>query len=103
MLFRFIEFLRTAKAHGVEIVVSSQVLRGAVELGVYETGSELKKLGLIDGCDMTIEACVTKLAYLMGKGLKSDDLKQAFESDLRGEVSRRDHKQAIGASVTAKL
>jgi len=43
-------------------------------------------LGVIDGKDMTVEACVTKLAYLMGRGLRGDELKKAMETNLRGEV-----------------
>ena len=48
-------------AAGIDLVVCSQCLRGAVDLSSYATGLELKKLGLIDGHDMTLEACVTKL------------------------------------------
>ena len=44
---------------------------------------------------------VTKLAYLMGKGLKGADLKRTFESDLRGEVSGRGSKQPFRYIVRA--
>jgi L-asparaginase/Glu-tRNA(Gln) amidotransferase subunit D len=74
-----------------------------VDIGAYETGSELKKLGLMDGYDMTIEACVTKLAYLMGKGMKGSELKSAFESDLRGEVSSRDRMKPFNAPLVSRL
>ena len=107
VLFRahsFIEFLRAAQTNGVEIVVSSQCLRGSVTLGAYETGVEMKTLGLIDASDMTLEACVTKLAYLMGKGMRGAELKTMFEANLRGELSSRSSKQAFNASsVSSKL
>ena len=37
--------------------------------------------------DMTIEASVTKLAYLMGRGLRSSALKHAMETNIRGELT----------------
>ena len=36
---------------------------------------------------MTIEACVTKLSYLMGRGLRGEVLRRAMETDLRGEIT----------------
>ncbi len=36
---------------------------------------------------MTTEACVTKVAYLCGRGLEGDALRDAMETDLRGERS----------------
>jgi hypothetical protein len=38
---------------------------------------------------MTIEACTTKLAYLMGRGLRGQRLKNAMETDLRGELTNQ--------------
>jgi len=43
------------------------------------------KLDILNAGDMTIEACVTKIAYLMGKGLRGIELKKQFETNLRGE------------------
>jgi hypothetical protein len=51
------------------------------------TGSVLRALGVIDGRDMTVEASVTKLAYLLGRGLRGSGLKLAMESNLRGELT----------------
>eukprot|EP00455_Lapot_gusevi_P030238 TRINITY_DN3249_c0_g1_i4.p1 TRINITY_DN3249_c0_g1~~TRINITY_DN3249_c0_g1_i4.p1 ORF type:complete len:343 (-),score=95.51 TRINITY_DN3249_c0_g1_i4:68-1066(-) len=90
----FIDALAVGRQNGVEIVVTSQCLRGSVNLSSYATGIQLRNLGLIDGHDMTIEACVTKLAYLMGHGLRGAELKEAMERNLRGEVtpSRRNQQ-----------
>ena len=37
---------------------------------------------------MTIEACVTKLSYLMGRGLRGEVLRRAMETDLHGELTK---------------
>jgi len=84
------DFLETIQfiiqERGAVVVVLSQCLKGFVNLKAYATGHSLYMLGVVDGRDMTVEACVTKLAYLMGRGLRGDDLKKAMETNLRGEI-----------------
>jgi L-asparaginase len=71
------------------VVVLSQCLRGSTSLDTYEGGNYMKQLGVIDGLDLTIEACTTKLSYLMGRGLRGPHLKLAMETNLRGELSKK--------------
>lgn len=73
------------------VVILSQCLKGAVDMSQYETGNVLRQLGVIDGKDMTTEAAVAKLGYLMGRGLTGRALKVGMESNLRGELT--DEKQ----------
>jgi len=84
------EFLDTIKfileERNAVVIILSQCVKGFVNLKQYATGYSLYMLGVIDGKDMTVEACVTKLAYLMGRGLRGDELKKAMETNLRGEV-----------------
>ena len=74
---------------GAIVVITSQCLHGSVDMSQYATGHALKDLGVIDGRDMTTEATVTKLAYLVGRGLRGAQLKSAMESNLRGELTTR--------------
>ena len=55
-------------------------------MGNYETSATLKKLGIIDGKDLTIEAAITKMMYLLGQNLSSKVFKTIFETPLRGEM-----------------
>jgi L-asparaginase len=56
-------------------------------MGKYETSKYLKELGVIGAGDMTFEASITKLMYLLGKYDDINKVKNLFVKNLRGERS----------------
>ena len=73
---------------GKIIMNISQCLHGEAVRGQYETNEPFEKAGVICGKDMTTEAAITKLMFLLGQELSNDEIKQLFQTDLRGEVSK---------------
>lgn len=66
---------RKASDRGVIIVNITQCLTGQVS-AAYETGNALLEAGVISGSDMTPEACLTKLSYVLSKEEWSLDQKR---------------------------
>lgn len=83
----FLESLQEAVDQGKLIIDISQCQGGSVELGKYETSKKLQQMGIVSGYDMTFEATVTKLMYLMGKDLPVTEIAALMEQNLRGELS----------------
>ncbi len=84
----FLDKLQNAIAKGKIILDISQCKVGSVEMGRYETSSELKKMGVINGYDLTFEAAVTKLMYLLGRNYPKDRLLRRLSSSIRGELTK---------------
>lgn len=83
----FVAAISDASRSGVVVTAVSQNQYGGVHLGHYATSTPLAEAGLIGGADMTREAALTKLHYLINCDLGRDALIDAFRSNLRGELT----------------
>jgi L-asparaginase len=83
----FIDALKEAIQNNIYVVNVSQCLGGSVLQGLYETSRELTKIGVISGHDITTEAALAKMMYLIGNETKKESIIEQFGKSLRGEIS----------------
>jgi L-asparaginase len=83
----FLELIQEAIDHGLTILNVSQCLGGQVLQGRYETSTALAKMGVIGGSDLTSEAAITKLMFLLAQNLSKEELAQQLSHSLRGELT----------------
>lgn len=69
------------------VVNITQCSSGSVQQGKYETSSFFAKVGVISGRDLTTEAALTKCMHLLALYPENEKVKQAFESNLVGEMT----------------
>ena len=83
----FINLLKKAINKGLHIINVTQCSAGSVSMGQYETSTTLKEIGVISGKDITTEAAITKLMYLLSQEIAQTEFKKIFETSLRGEMT----------------
>ncbi len=84
----FLDELYQAVQRGIVIINVSQCLGGSVEMGIYETGNSLQQTGVISSGDMTTEATIVKLMFLLGQGLSQHEVETQMSESIAGEITR---------------
>ncbi|NLS14522.1 asparaginase [Vibrio sp. SM6] len=84
---QLLSHLKAASERGVIVVNLTQCLAGKVNMGGYATGCALADAGVISGFDMTSEAALAKLHFLLSQPLSYEQVKAQMQQVLRGEMT----------------
>ncbi|MCL3782381.1 asparaginase [Prolixibacteraceae bacterium JC049] len=83
----FLNAIKRIIKRGVMVLNVTQCEGGKVNMGHYETSRELQEVGVISGNDITTEAAITKLMFLLGQGLSTSEIQIYLNKSLNGEIS----------------
>ena len=78
----FLSVARTLLQKGKLIVMATQVVHEGSDLGVYAVGHEAEELGLLETGDMTLEAAVTKVMWILGQTKDPDTIRSMFTTTI---------------------
>ncbi len=79
--------IKQANDRGILVVNRTQCHRGSVDMAGYATGHALQEAGVLSAYDMTLEACLTKIHFLLSQQLPFEQVRALFSQNLKGEMT----------------
>ncbi len=83
----FVNVISEAVDRGIVVLNVTQCVNGGVHEKRYVSSDRLAAVGVISGHNITSEAAITKLMFLFGLGLSSDEVKRALLRPIAGEMT----------------
>ncbi len=82
-----IEEIAKAINKGLIVLNATQCNTGSVEMGRYKTSEALLKTGVVGGYDITTEAAITKMMFLLGQNLPREKIIEKLNTSICGEIT----------------
>ena len=84
----FIDAMYNALKRGITVLNVTQCKAGSVVMCQYEASCEMNRIGIIGGNDITLEAAVTKMMYLLGSYPNNPEyVRKGLQLSMRGEMT----------------
>lgn len=83
----FLDAIRETVERGVVVVNVTQCTNGGVHPERYLAGDTLAATGVTSGYDLTFEAAITKMMFLLGLGLTAEEVRHQFSKPIAGEIT----------------
>jgi L-asparaginase len=85
--YSLLPFFEACLEHNILLVINSQATQDAVDLNKYESGRKARAMGIISAEDMTTEASVTKMMYLLAMHDNHLAVRDLYNRSIAGEIS----------------
>ena len=82
-----IPFIKKARKKGKIVAISSQTILGGINLNLYENARDARDAGAISCGDMTFEASIIKMMFLLGQFDETEKVCANFSNNLAGELT----------------
>ncbi|MBR5897254.1 MAG: asparaginase, partial [Lachnospiraceae bacterium] len=85
----FIEALDKLIQGGMTVAVGTQCRYEGTKMDVYETGRRALEIGALEAHDMTSEAALTKLMWILGMTTDPSEIRDYYSMNIAGEMTPR--------------
>ena len=85
--YSVLPFLEKCTDHGVIVAMISQAYFDAIDLSKYVAGKKISQAGAISCRDMTLEASLTKMMWLLAQYNNKETIQSEFLKDMAGELT----------------
>lgn len=83
----FLEEIGKIDPENCLVVMATQAMLEGSDALLYEVGKDaIMKYGVLQGYDMTVEAIITKLMWLLGQNLSAAEVKRAFYTPVAQDI-----------------